>query len=470
MSLQNETIHIVKRFGLGARPDELRDIGTNGQDYVLAQLEMPARALLDDTALRPSHEVLSEQMHLQFERRMAKRMARRGAGITANNSVNSRSTFQRVKKKLRRLRRETFRDEALARLMQGYNSDTPFLERLVLFWSNHFTVSTAKLQVRSIVGAYEREVIRPHVLGRFEDMLQAAIHHPAMLIYLDNKGSIGPNSRAGRRRGKGLNENLAREVLELHTVGVDGGYSQEDVTNFARILTGWTIANPRRHGDQAGKFFFARRRHEPGAWTVLGKRYEDEGAETGWRVLSELARHPATARHIARKLAIHFVSDKPPQELVRRLERSFLDSGGDLKELARTLVTASEAWAAPAKKIIPPYDMAVSLMRGLDIHLPLGQANKLLKSLGQPLWRAPSPKGWPDGDLAWASPSAIRERLRVAGRMAQLAERTNMDPRELAETLFGLGLSSETQLAVARAETRRQGFELLIMSPEFQRR
>ena len=191
--------------------------------------------------------------------------------------------------------------------------------RLVMFWSNHFCVSANKGPVRGMAGAYEREAIRPHVLGRFVDMLLAVERHPAMLVYLDNHVSIGPNSRAGLNRGLGLNENLAREILELHTLGVGGGYTQEDVTNLARILTGWTVANLANPVGEPGRFFFAPARHEPGAWTVLGKRYGEAGMAAGEAVLRDLARHPATARHIARKLARHFVSAEPPAALVARL-------------------------------------------------------------------------------------------------------------------------------------------------------
>ena len=382
----------------------------------------------------------------------------------------SNDEFNAVKKQMRQLRRQTFRAEATARLRHSVGTTAPFLERLVLFWSNHFTVSIAKIQVRAIAGAYEREVIRPRILGNFTDLLNAAIKHPAMLIYLDNQGSFGPNSRAGRRRGKGLNENLAREVMELHTLGVNGGYAQQDVVNFARILTGWTVSNQRRFGNDGGRFHFARRRHEPGDWTILGKNYEDYGGRTGEDVLDDLASHPATARHIARKLAIHFVADAPPPALVQRLEHSFLDTGGDLRALAEILATAKEAWTTPPAKVIPPYDFVVALKRGFGVNLRPRKFHRLVKSLGQPLWRAPSPKGWPDGDLAWASPAAIRERLRVAEMIAGRALRDGTDPADLAIDLFGQDLSSETQLAVARAANSRQGLELLIMSREFQRR
>ena len=251
------------------------------------------------------------------------------------------------------VRREVFQDKSAARVSHAASTDAPFVERLVQFWSNHFCISASKGPgVRIMAGGFEREAIRPHVLGRFGDMLKAVEQHPAMLIYLDNAQSIGPNSQAGRNRGRGLNENLAREILELHTLGVDGGYTQADVTSLARIITGWTIVDQRFAAAQpkgrpaqnltVGTFMFAQPRHEPGQQTVLGKVYADNGLATGEEALADLARHPATARHIARKLAQHFVSETPPPALVARLEKTFRDTDGNLGAVAKALASAPE--------------------------------------------------------------------------------------------------------------------------------
>ena len=368
-----------------------------------------------------------------------------------------------------RLRNEALQDEVSARLERAITTDQPFIERLVMFWSSHFCVSAAKGNVRAIAGAFEREAIRPHVLGRFADMLKAVEQHPAMLIYLDNQGSIGPNSLAGKRVKRGLNENLAREILELHTLGVDGGYSQDDVTNLARILTGWTFGSPQTQLGETGKFVFVANRHEPGSWSVAGKTYIDQGLLTGEAVLDDLARHPSTARHIARKLAVHFVSEAPSPALVAALTETFLKTAGDLAALSRTLVDHPEAWSARPVKIVPPYDFIVSLVRGLGHRPRAGELMRLSAGLGQPIWMPPSPKGWPDADNAWTGPSAIRERLRVAEMAARRIDKL-MDPRAVAADILGPRLTEETRQAIARAEDREQGFELLIMSPEFQRR
>jgi uncharacterized protein (DUF1800 family) len=241
--------------------------------------------------------------------------------------------------------------EAKARFDAAANAEIGLVERLVWFWSNHFCVSADK--DAAMAGAYEREAIRPHVLGRFTDLLQAAESHPAMLVYLDNVLSMGADSIAGINQDKGLNENLARETLELHTLGVRSGYSQADVTNFAKVLTGWTWLRPEEpvHG---GEFVFVRRFHEPGDQVVLGKHYPDSGFDQGRAVLADLARHPATAQHIGEKLARHFVADDPPPALAAKLAKTFLDTDGDLKEVVRTLVTAEESWTAPRQKLKPP--------------------------------------------------------------------------------------------------------------------
>jgi uncharacterized protein (DUF1800 family) len=367
------------------------------------------------------------------------------------------------------IRRGAYLDEAHARFQRAIGTEAAFLERLVMFWSNHFCVSANKAAVRGIAGAYEREAIRPHVLGRFADMLLAAEQHPAMLVYLDNAQSVGPSSRAGINRGRGLNENLAREILELHTLDADAGYTQDDVTNFARILTGWTVGTPAALASQPGKFFFAPARHEPGDWTVLGKRYSDQGQLTGISVLHDLARHPATARHIATKLAHHFVGDEAPSALVERLTNTFRDTDGDLGRVSRVLVESAEAWTAEAPKVLPPYDFLVAVARGLALDPPSERLLRLTNLLGQPLWRPPSPAGWPDTDTVWAAASGLRERLRIAELAAGQVDRM-ADPRAVAADLLGEAMGSPTRQAIARAETHEQGLQLVVMAPEFQRR
>jgi uncharacterized protein (DUF1800 family) len=360
---------------------------------------------------------------------------------------------------------QIYLQEAKARFDAALQADTGFVERLIWFWSNHFCVSADK--VRPIAGAFEREAIRPHVLGRFADMLLAVESHPAMLHYLDNARSIGPDSMAGRNRGKGLNENLAREILELHTLGVRTGYSQQDVTNFAKVITGWSIVPPRQP-ERGGEFAFNPRMHQPGAETVVGRNYADTGFEQGRAVLLDLARNPATAQHIATKLARHFIADDPPPRLVDALKSTFLASDGDLRQMARVLVSAPEALEAPRTKLKRPAEWLVAATRATGVTAP--DARPIigaLNMLGEPLWRPPAPKGFDDANAAWLD--GLAQRLDIANQFGRRVTQP-VDPKELVETALGPLASAETRQAVARAETRPQAVALLLMSSEFQRR
>ncbi|HEY1124165.1 MAG TPA: DUF1800 domain-containing protein [Sphingobium sp.] len=396
------------------------------------------------------------------------------------------------KKQARAEVRAFSRDQHIAqvslRIHNAVATDTPFVERLVHFWSNHFAVSADKLQTIAFSGLMEFDAIRPHVLGRFEDMLVAVERHPAMLLYLDQAQSVGPNSTLGSRaagagRKVGLNENLGREILELHTLGVRSGYTQGDVTEFARALTGWTVAGIGRgriaerlqQGGKPGEFFFAPPLHEPGARTILGKSYAQAGEAQAGAVLGDLARHPATARHIATKLARHFVADEPPPALVARLETAFLKSDGDLPTVYRALVEAPEAWNAEPAKFRTPWQWGVALLRGVSVDRakPVAQVNDrilagLFQELGQPVWRPGSPAGFDDVAASWAAPDALYRRVELAGRVAQQA-RADTDARALAERLFGAGLSAETKRAIAQADSPQQGLALLLVAPEMMR-
>jgi uncharacterized protein (DUF1800 family) len=340
-------------------------------------------------------------------------------------------------------------------------------------------VSTDKVPLGTLAGAFEVEAIRPHVLGRFEDMLLAVERHPAMLLYLDQARSTGPASALARRaamanpeRQRGLNENLAREILELHTLGVRSGYEQADVTEFARALTGWSIGGlPGLPGDAAqGSFMFRPMMHEPGTRNVLGQRYAQPGEAQAQAILHALAGTPATARHIARKLACHFVADTPPAALVDRLADAFVRSGGDLPSVYRTLIASPEAWSAAQPKFKTPWEWAVSLLRGLGRMEPGAvQYAPLLTQLGQPVWRPGSPAGFDDIADSWAAPDSLMRRVELAQRVAVRAGDA-VDARALGPLLLPAGLSETTQLAITRAESAPTALALLLVSPEFLRR
>ncbi|MGE3915353.1 MAG: DUF1800 family protein [Hyphomicrobiaceae bacterium] len=474
----------TRRFGLGARPGENARIAGDPHGFLLAQIDGPTAAG-PTSPLRTGEAILASFQQARLERREARQSTAAGAAATgppqpatsppagapraSTSAAVPGASESRMPVPPARLLREAYTQDIAARIVHAATTDRPLVERLVMFWSSHFAVSAAKGAVRGLAGAFEREAIRPHVTGRFADMLLAVAKHPAMLIYLDNAQSIGPGSTVGKRRTRGLNENLAREILELHTLGVDGGYSQADVTALARLLTGWSIGVPALPATVPGRFYFAAQRHEPGGATVLGKRYVQGGIAEGEAALADLARHPATARHVARKLARHFVADAAPPALVARLEQTFRRTDGDLAAVARALVETPDAWAPAPVKILPPYDYLVSLVRGFAPLEPPLLIHRFATALGQQTWTPPSPKGWPDDDDAWTSPAAIRERLRIV-EVAAAKSAAGADPRLLAEDLLGGLLGEATRSHVARAETREQGLELLAMSPEFLRR
>jgi uncharacterized protein (DUF1800 family) len=361
--------------------------------------------------------------------------------------------------------RALFRQDATAQLANALTTQTPFRERLVWFWTNHFTISLRRGQCAAVAGAFVEEAIRPYVAGRFVDMLLAVMRHPAMLLYLDNAGSVGPDSPAGQRGKRGLNENLARECLELHTVSPAAGYTQADVTNFARVLTGWSID---LRADPPG-FRFRPLAHEPGEQIVLGRQFPP-GEEGGVAALHFLAAHPATHRFLATKLVRHFIADDPPEDVVRHIAGVLRDSNGDLGSAASALTTPAAAWQ-PQTKLRTPLDYMVATLRALDAPPPLPDQPYLigaLAGLGQPMWTAPQPDGWPDRAADWAGPEALLRRIDWA---YAVAGRLNVpDPAWVAETSLGPLLQPATLEAMRRAGSRRDALTLLLTSPEFLRR
>jgi uncharacterized protein (DUF1800 family) len=470
----------LHRFGFGPRAGSIAEIASDPRGALMAELDRPGAGRIADPDLLDGGEAARAAFNFRQERK-AQRLAERAEREAAKNApvvaaekpmasdamAQGGAPAQPKPNPQPGVPQQLYLEEAKARIDAALGADLGFVERLVWFWSNHFCVSADKGPVRALCGSYEREAIRAHVLGRFADMLVAAESHPAMLLYLDNARSIGPESIAGLNQHKGLNENLAREILELHTLGVRTVYTQADVTNFAKVITGWSIIPPRQDSERGGEFAFNPRMHEPGPQTVIGHAYPEGGIEQGRAVLADLARHPATARHVAGKLARAFVADAPPPALVDRLTKRFIDTDGNLKELARTLVSAPEAWAAPRSKLKPPGIWFVAALRAIGITppdiRPVIQAQNLL---GEPLWRPPAPKGFSDDSAAWMD--GISERIDVAnqlaGRVAAL-----VDPEAAVDTALGPLASAETRQTITRAASRPQALALLLMAPEFQR-
>lgn len=494
----------IQRFGLGARPDSRDRLGAEIRARLLEEIQ-PERALIRGEGLPNTARGIQIVTQIEDQRRIARQAQRQPMATTPGGDMSSGQSMasgQGMPSGQGMAVPETapsranpppagmpqaaanpppdpdavrLRDimmmDAKARFEQALAAPAGFAERWVMFWSNHFCVALRRGQImQGVTGPYEREAIRPHVFGRFADLLVAVESHPAMLHYLDQRQSIGPNSPAGQRRQRGLNENLAREILELHTLGVSGGYSQADVTSFAKALTGWSITGFEENIDGFGGFTFAPNRHEPGPKTVLGKAYPQEGKAQGLAILADLARHPATASFIATKLARHFVADQPPPALVNRLAANFRETGGDLAALARTLLTAPESWSAPAGKMRMPQEFLMATLRAFAA--PADRVPGMLNALnlmGQPLWNPPGPNGFADDEATLVAPKAIKTRVEFAQQAARQAGAA-LDPRELADLVIGGALSGETRQAIARAETRQQGLAILLLSPEFQRR
>lgn len=354
-----------------------------------------------------------------------------------------------------------------ARTATAIESDTPFVERLVHFWSNHFTVSTSKIATALCAVSYENEAIRPHVFGRFDDMLRAVAEHPAMLLYLDNAQSVGPDSRLGQRVDRGLNENLAREILELHTLGVDGGYGQQDVRALAEILTGWSIA---REGEaNPGAFRYRPFIHQPGDKVLLGVTYREGDQNEGIAALQALARHPSTARHVSAKLARHFIADDPPASVIERLTGTYLSTDGDLGVIAETLVDLIDAIDNPLGKVRSPHDYVVAAMRAFNGVDHSEKAVISMRLMGQMPFNAPSPAGWPDQADGWIGPDALSKRIDWAVAVGQRMPAFVNPVRIARNTIWPLA-SSESRFQIEAAPSVADGIALLLASPEFQRR
>jgi uncharacterized protein (DUF1800 family) len=476
-----------RRFGFGPRGGafDLARAASDPRGFLKSELQQPAITQLNAPTLPPT-KIALQAVFIDQQQRKSERQNVAEEKMTPASSIASVSTghtdqpartveasgeMNKIPKPPEPpVAQKFFRADAMARFRCVLHAEVGFTERLVHFWSNHFCVSAAKGPVRAIAGSFEREAIRPHVLGRFADMLRAVEQHPAMLFYLDNAQSFGPHSKAGQNRKRGLNENLAREILELHTLGVDGGYTQADVTTLARILTGWTFAGREGKLAEPGTFIFFANAHEPGDQTLLGKVYPAGGVEQGEAALADLARHAATARHIARKLARHFVADNPPDSLVAKLEKVFRDTDGDLKSVSVALIDADESWTTPLTKMRTPEEFMLAALRAID-RMPDDPGPILgpLAAMGMPLWQPPGPNGWPDTVDAWASAEGMKSRLDVSAAIAARVKDL-INPSELIDTIVGEAAAPETRQAIARAESRQQGLAMLFMSPEFQRR
>lgn len=508
-----EAASAVNRFGLGAKPGELDSV-RDPRGWLFGQLGTRVQPAAF-AGLPDSLTYLQREFGFNRERMARKRGRNHFPGDSMPEPLrrgggNASDPFSGdIVEEFKMNFRDVFGDGLLAEIGARYRvattTDSGFAERLVRFWSNHFAISIDKRPAMLYAAPMEREAIRPHVFGRFGNLLLAAETHPGMLRYLDNAQSVGEGSmfatrgvrRLERRQGGdapkrrfGLNENLAREILELHTLGVDGGYSQADVTELARAITGWgtplprewgqshfpgsSTPEPRRPGREndptSAAFVFRQAAHEPGARTVLDKRYAEGGEDQGRAVLADLARHPSTAKHLSFKLARHFVADDPPPALVARMAKAWLDSDGDLPTLYRTMIESDEAWSGDARKFKTPDDFLVSALRagGIDAGARPRQVANLLNRLGQAVFMPRSPAGFADAAADWTGPDALFKRIQVSQALAERVPADRIDPARIGAAALGSALDEETTIALRRAESPRDGLALLFASPAFQ--
>ncbi|MCP5433049.1 MAG: DUF1800 domain-containing protein [Alphaproteobacteria bacterium] len=525
----------VHRFGLGPRPGEVDKVAAAGaESWLLGQLDGPykrPKAFEGFLTIPEERRVMIYRYGELMPPLREARDAAKEAGDTAR--------YEKLAADEREIlygfliwARESLMLELNARTNVAVTTEQPFRERLVHFWSNHLVVPNLKLVAGIHSPAYERDVIHPHVTGKFADMLMAAIKSPAMLIFLDNHVSVGPNSPFGRKSKDGLNENLGREILELHTLGVDGGYTQDDVIALSKGITGWSTLPSGEFGEIApelrkavdwGGFHFFADRHEPGAFTLLAKTYAQEGVAQGEAMLNDLARHPSTAKFLARKLATHFVSDVPSDALVKRLADAYLAADTSLAEMTAALVESDEAWENAGTKLKQPHDYAVSVLRALDAPLADGKVwpqtsykfpdypwkerrwaafynpgvldvaltgvtlsdfssdeqrrgleiaafFRDVVAMGQPPYSAPGPQGWYDRWSDWNGADSLMKRVEFSLATAERHGDRAGDPRRFVDALLGARASADLKTTVANAATPAQGIGLALASPQFQRR
>lgn len=473
------------RFGMGARPGEIKDAASDPRGWLKAQIAPEA-------AIMPAGDLLSARDVLQARQEA---YGMNGAAAKGPDGVRTEAR-QAIQKQVQREIRDGLQEEIEARSRHAATTPNSFAERWHRFWANHFTVAARNAQTVGLAGPFEREAIRPNVFGRFSTLLGAATFHPGMLVYLDAARSFGPSTQVAERRKAGLNENLAREILELHTMGVGSGYTQADIIEFAKALTGWTVASPQtarlaslsqaqrakgsqqrarqqasaKFASEVGETAFLDALHEPGARKVLAKTYAGPAAEQAGAILNDLAVNPATAKHIATKLTRHFVSDTPPASAIARLESVFIRSGGDLSTLARAVIDLDEAWGETSQKFKTPEELLVSAARAAGVQAAFGGGQRAVyASLAQQPFGASSPAGWPDDTASWAGSDAIKKRLEWANSVSRRMARGET-PTQFLDRALGEIASEKTRQAVARAESAEQGFTLALMSPEFQRR
>ena len=449
----------TQRFGLGPRPNEIAAINHHAEGWLLRQLSM-SPALSFDTSLPDSAHILAAQTQYKQANKAYKKQQQ--ANAVESNTMAATETQNKTPKDPSYAFYKQLTADAL---QQAIVSENSFNWRCLDFFSNHFSVTAQGSVMTGLCATLEREAIAPNLFGRFEDLLLAVCKHPAMLIYLNNENSIGPSTRYAKKN-RGLNENLAREILELHTLGVNGGYQQQDVTELAKGITGWSVAKPGKDKQQG--FIYRAKKHEPGTRLLLGKSYAEQGLQQGELMLKALANHASTARLISTKIVQSFISDQAPTQLVDHLTAAWHASKGDLKVVFKALISHPRAWQVQQQKYKTPREYVVSTYRTLaSKRLSIKQAQSALKTLGQQPFKAGSPAGYSDQQRDWDGASALMARINWVSQLAgkKRLEKINIDT--LIETSFANTLSTNSYQMITRAESRQQALILLLLSPEF---
>ncbi|MGF1760719.1 DUF1800 domain-containing protein [Photobacterium sagamiensis] len=453
MKYYSRIILAQQRFGFGAA------LANSLQSYTLsAQVETVPYKHDALAGLTPTNDIIIEMGHFQQKRRKSKK---------------KQAEKQKIQQQENTFSKQQYNEQIHARNLQTLHSPLDFQERLIQFWSNHFAISVDKRKIRPLAATIENDIVRKYWNGNFKDMLMGSIKHPAMLIFLDNNLSIGPHSKVGKKRNKGLNENLAREIMELHTLGVNGGYSQTDVTSLAKAITGWTVSF---NENQPG-FAFNFSMHEPGSISLLNKSYPQAGIKQGEACLNDLALHLSTANYIAAKLALHFAGDGQ-QDLVEKLSSAFLKHKGELKPLYHILINHPACLVETPVRFRTPQEWFFAVLRSVGMEPTGKQMRNMLDRLGQTPFMAGSPAGWSDYDRDYNSPSALVQRWQIANVIAAMAVKHAKSEgkkplslfSDVRTTLYGDYLDQHTEVATNKAESVASKLSLLWLSPQFQYR
>ena len=461
LTAEQKSIHFLNRTSFGVTRDTVQRVNRIGiSAYLDEQLEpekIPDQSVEEKVSTLKTIRLNSGEL---FELYPPPKIARE-RGMAADMMTAPRMIIYELQQ---------------ARLLRAVQSQRQLNELMVDFWNNHFNIFAAKGADRWLTTSYDRDTIRPHALGKFRDLLLATAKSPAMLFYLDNWLSVSPTARMpANARRRGLNENYGRELMELHTLGVDGGYTQRDVREVARCFTGWTLLRPR--GD--AEFHFEPRLHDPGEKIVLGKRITGGGIEDGLQVIDLLARHPSTAKFIATKLARRFIADDPPAAIVDQAADTFRRRDGDIRTVLRTIIDSPEFFSAECyrAKVKNPLEFAASALRitGADVRVT-PQLIRYLGRMGEPLFLAQPPTGYPDLGSSWISPDMLLTRMNfaadlVANRLegARVAPEALGDSQALIRLVAPDSLSPATRRVLADTD-EKEAPAMLLAAPEFQRR